>query len=162
MTLRRNVSAANARKRTDRAWRTLLLVLAVPIGGVSTWAQCPTGTVTVTGRLENLPEGSKDAQVLVILDTKKGKFSHAGTASDGAFSVDVPFDTQKSPYSPFGGHHCTNLPKSVTVKVSRAGRRLGERALAFKGSFERQDSFNKYRLKQNLTIDLSKAAMAKP
>ncbi len=96
-----------------------------------------------------------------MLETANGKFSHAGTITDGAFNVDVPFDTQKSPYSPLSGHHCTNLPKTVTVKVGKTDQSLAERVLGFKKSFEQQES-NTYRLKQNLTIDLSKGFTGKP
>jgi len=161
MTLGKNVLAVNAQSSSDVAWLTLFFVLVLLITGISARAQCPTGTVAIKGRVENLPEGSKDMEVLVILETANGKFSHAGTMPDGAFNVDVPFDTQKSPYSPLGGHHCTNLPKSVTVKVSKADQTLGERVLSFKKSFEQQGS-NRYRLKQDLTIDLSKSSMGKP
>ena len=161
MILRKNALAANARSSSDVMWRMFLLALVLLTTGISAWAQCSTATVAVKGRVENVPESSKDIEVLVMLETANGKFSHVGTISDGTFNVDVPFDTQKSPYSPLSGHHCTNVPKSVTVKVSKADQTLGERVLGFKRSFEQQES-NKYRLKQNLTIDLSKASTGKP
>src|SRR6266850_8066566 len=122
MTLRKNALAANAQSSSDVVWRTLVLALVLLTAGISARAQCPTATLAVKGKVENVPEGSKDIEVLVVLETANGKFSHVGTISDSAFNVDLPFDTQKTPYSPLGGHHCTNLPKSVTVKVSRANQ----------------------------------------
>jgi len=161
MTLRKNALAANARSSSEVVGRVFLFVVVLLLTGISSQAQCPTATVAVKGRVENVPEGSKDIEVLVALETANGRFSRVGAISDGAFNVDVPFDTQKSSYSPLSGHHCTNLPKSVTIKVSKANQTLGERVLAFKKSFEQQDS-NRYRLKENLKMDLSRSSTGKP
>jgi hypothetical protein len=161
MILRKNALAANARSSSEVLRGVFLFVVVLLFAGISAQAQCPTATVAVKGRLENVPEGSKGIEILVALETANGRFSHVGAISDGAFNVDVPFDTQKSPYSPLGGHHCTNLPKTVTVKVSKANQTLGERVLSFKKSFEQQDS-NRYRLRQDLTIDLSRSSTGKP
>ena len=160
-TLRINALAANARSSSDVGWRMFLVALVLLATGITVRAQCPTATVAVKGRVENVAEGSKNIEVLVVLETANGKFSHVGTISEGAFSVDVPFDTQKSAYSALGGHHCTNLPQSVTVKVIKADQTLGQTVLGFKKNFEREDS-NRYRLKQDLTINLSKSSTDRP
>ncbi len=120
------------------------------------FGQCPTGTVSVRGKVMNLPSEGANVEVTVVLKTPKGDVPKTAAVANGEFATDVTFSTLKS-WSPLGGHHCSNLPKSVTVKVGRAEQTLSETLLSFKKSFEQQDS-NHYRLKQDLTIDLSKGA----
>jgi hypothetical protein len=95
-----------------------------------------------------------------VLKTPKGDIPKTTEVTNGEFATDVTFSTLKS-WSPFGGHHCSNQPKSVIVKVGRANQTLGETLLSFKKSFEEQES-NRYALKQDLTMDLSKASASKP
>ena len=125
----------------------------------SAFGQCPTGTVNVRGKVMKLPPEGTNVEVTVVLKTPKGDVPKTAGVTNGEFATDVTFSTLKS-WSPLGGHHCSNLPKSVTVKVGRADQTLSEVLLSFKKSFEQQDS-NRYRLKQDLTIDLSKGSAGK-
>ncbi len=143
-----------------RLWH--VLVLTVVGSGLipSAFGQCPTGTVTVRGKVANLPPEAVNVEVTVVLKTPKGDIPKTAAVTNGEFATDVTFSTLKS-WSPLGGHHCSNLPKSVIVKVGRANQTLGETLLSFKKSFEEQES-NRYRLKQDLTMDLSKGSASKP
>ena len=120
------------------------------IPGPSVYAQCPTGIVTVQGKLDQLPRESTGADVTVVLKTPKGDFSKTVPTTGTQFGVEVDFNTLKS-WSPVWGHRCSNLPSSVTVRVSNAGQRFTETVLDFKRYFEEHDAF-RYRLRRSLTI----------
>jgi hypothetical protein len=144
--------------------RRLCLKLVVTFAGVAlvpgAFGQCPTGTVSMRGKVANLPSEATNVEVTVVLKTPKGDVSKTVAVTNAEFATNLAFSTLKS-WSPLGGHHCSNLPKSVTVKVGRADQTLSEMWLSFKKSFEQQDA-NWYRLKQDLTIDLSKGSAGKP
>jgi len=139
-----------------RHWHVLVLAV-VSLGLIpSAFGQCPTATVTVRGKIANLPPEAANVEVTVVLKTPKGDIPKTAPVTNGEFAVDVTFSTLKS-WSLLGGHRCSSLPKSVIVKVGRANQTPGETLLSFKKSFEEQQS-NRYRLKQDLTIDLSKGS----
>jgi len=143
-----------------RLWHVLVVTVVGSVLIPSALSQCPSGVVTVRGKIENLPSEATNATVTVTLKTPKGEFPKTAAVTEGQFKVDVAFSTLKS-WSPLWGHHCSNLPRSVTLKVSEADQTLAERVLDFKKSFEQQES-NTYRLKQDLWIGLSKPPGTKP
>jgi hypothetical protein len=70
----------------------LLLIIALVLGGTVS-AKCPTGSVTVHGRVENLPSAVTGAEVAVVLETPKGNASKAASITNGEFTVEVSFST---------------------------------------------------------------------
>jgi len=130
----------------------LLLVIALTLSG-TVLAKCPTGSVTVHGRVDNLPSGAAGAEVTVVLETPKGNVSKAASISNGEFTVEVSFSTWSSSF--LGGDRCHNVPTVVEVKVVAAGRVYTQKRIPFKDSFEMYSPFL-YRLKQDLSIDVLK------
>lgn len=142
----------------NRLRHFLVVTVVASVLGPSALSQCPSGVATLRGKVENLPSGATNVTVTVVLKTPKGEFPQSATVADGQFTADVRFSTLRS-WSPLWGHHCSNLPKSVALKVSEADKTLAEEVLDFKKSFEQQDAnTNRYRLKRDLTIDVSKSS----
>jgi hypothetical protein len=130
----------------------LLVVIALALSGTVS-AKCPTGTVTVRGRVDNLPSGAAGAEVAVVLETPKGSVLKTASISNREFAVEVPFSTLSS--SLLGDDRCHNLPTIVEVKVVAAGKVYAQKRIWFKDSFEMYSPFL-YRLKQDLSIDILK------
>lgn len=139
--------------RTPRRLR-LLFIVALTFGA-SVAAKCPTGSVVVHGRVENLPSGVADAEATVVVETPKGNVSKTALISNGEFSIDMPFSTWSSSF--LGGDRCHNVPTVVEVRVVAAGKIYVQKRLPFKNSFEMY-SPSLYRLKQKLIIDVLKEA----
>jgi len=129
----------------------LLFVIALTFSGTIS-AKCPTGSVTVHGRVDNLPSG---AEVAVVVETPKGNVSKTASISNGEFTVEVSFSTLSSSF--LGGDRCHNVPTVVEVKVVAAGKVYAQKRIPFKDSFEMYSPFL-YRLKQDLSIDVLKEA----
>ena len=127
----------------------VLLALSSPM-----LAQCPTGTVKVRGRVDNLPADAASSEVLVTLETPRGIRSKIASVSNGEFSAEIQFGTQSTPYFPLWGHRCNNVPKSVEIKAIVGNRLAGLARLSFKDDFE-PESPNVYRLKRELAIKAS-------
>lgn len=127
----------------------LALAFTVPVQ-----AKCPTGTVTVHGRVENLPSAVTVMEVTVLVESPKGTVSRTAPVSNEEFTVEVPFSTLSSS-TLLLGDRCNNSPKLVEVKIVSAGKVYVQKRLAFKGSFEMSGP-NQYRLKQELALDVSK------
>lgn len=122
----------------------LLFVIALTlIGTVS--AKCPTGSVTVHGRVDNLPSGAAGAEVAVVVETPKGNVSKTASISNGEFTVEVSFSTLSSSF--LGDDRCHNAPTVVEVKVVAEGKVYAQKRIPFKDSFEMYSPFL-YRLKQ--------------
>jgi hypothetical protein len=130
----------------------LLFVIALALSGTVS-AKCPTGTVTVRGRVDNLPSGAAGAEVAVVLKTPKGSVSKTASISNGEFAVEVSFSTLSS--SLLGGDRCHNVPTVVEIKVVATGKVYAQKRIPFKDSFEMYSPFL-YRLKQDLSIDVLK------
>ena len=130
----------------------LLFVLALTFNGTAS-AKCPTGSVSVRGRVDNLSSSTAGAVVEVVLRSPKGNVSRTTSISDGAFAAEVPFSTLSSSF--LGGDRCHNAPTVVEVKVETEGKVYVERKIQFKGNFEMYSPFL-YRLKQDLSIDVQK------
>ena len=126
---------------------TTILAFNIPVA-----AKCPTASVTVHGRVENLPF-TVTAEASVLLATPKGTVSRTAPVSNGEFTVEVPFSTYSS--TVLGGDHCNTVPKSVEVKIVAAGKVYVRKKLDFKDNFESTSSYQ-YRLKQNLSLDVAK------
>jgi acylphosphatase len=127
----------------------LLFVIALTLSGTVS-AKCPTGSVTVHGRVDNLPSG---AEVTVVLETPKGNVSKTASISNGEFTVEVSFSTWSSSF--LGRDRCHNVPTVVEVKVVAAGKVYTQKRIPFKDSFEMYSPFL-YRLKEDLFIDVLK------
>jgi hypothetical protein len=127
----------------------LLLVMTLGLGGTAS-AKCPTGSVTVHGRVENLQSG---AEVVVVLVTPKGNVSKTAPISGGEFTAEVSFLTWSSSF--LGGDRCHNAPTVVEVKVEAGGRIYVQKRIQFKDNFEMYSPLL-YRLKQDLIIDVLK------
>lgn len=136
---------------TMRTPKQLLLVLATTlVFSTTVAAKCPTGSVTVHGKIENLPSG---AEVVVVVETPKGNVSKTASTSNGEFTVEVSFSTLSSSF--LGGDRCHNVPTVAEVKVVAAGKVYAQKRIPFKDSFEMYSPFL-YRLKQELSIDVLK------
>jgi hypothetical protein len=131
----------------------LLLVVALTFSA-SVAGKCPTGSLTVHGRIENLPS-SVAAEVAVVVETPKGNVSKTASISNGEFTVEVSFSTLSSSF--LGGDRCHNVPTVAEVKVVAAGKVYAQKRIPFKDSFEMYSPFL-YRLKQDLSIDVLKEA----
>jgi len=116
-------------------------------------AKCPTGSVTVHGRVENLPSSVTLAEATVLVETPKDTVSRSASVSNGEFTVEVPFSTYSS--TVLGGDHCNSVPKSVEVKIVAAGNVYVQKRLDFKDNFEATSSYQ-YRLKRELSLDVPK------
>jgi hypothetical protein len=55
-----------------RLCRKLVMTLAGLVLIPSAFGQCPTGTVTVQGKVANLPQEATNVEVTVVLKTPKG------------------------------------------------------------------------------------------
>jgi hypothetical protein len=136
--------------RTLRRLQLLLVIALTFSAGVA--GKCPTGSLTVHGRIENLPSGVA-AEVAVVVETPKANASKTASISDWEFTVEVPFSTWSSSF--LGGDRCHNVPTVVEVRVVAAGKVYAQKRIPFKDSFEMY-SPSLYRLKQNLIIDVLK------
>jgi hypothetical protein len=134
--------------------RLQFVLIPALIFGAALTAKCPTGSVTVHGRVENLPS-TVTAEATVLLTTPKGTVSRTASVSNGEFTVEVPFSTYSS--TVLGGDHCNTVPKSVEVKIVAAGKVYVQKKLDFKDNFESASSSSyQYRLKQDLSLDVAK------
>jgi hypothetical protein len=133
----------------------LLFIPALIFGAVLT-AKCPTGSVTVHGRVENLPSAATAVEATVIVEMPKGAVSRTASLSHGEFTVEVPFATLSSHFPP-GSDRCNTVPKSVEVKIGSVGKVYVQKRLDFKDDFEATSPYQ-YRLKQELSLDLPKEA----
>jgi len=114
-------------------------------------AKCPSGSVTVHGKVENLPSPAREAEATVVLQMPKGTVSRTASLSNGEFTVEVPFSTVSSHF--MGEDRCNTVPKFVVVKIVSASKVYAQRRISFKDSFEMSTSYS-YRLKQDLSIDV--------
>jgi hypothetical protein len=133
--------------RTLQQLQFVLIVALVFVAPVK--AKCPTGTVIVHGRVENLPSAATVAEATVLVETPKGTVSRTALVSNGEFTVEVPFSTL------LGGDHCNTVPKFVEVKILSAGKVYVQKRLDFKDNFEATSPYQ-YRLKQELSLDVPK------
>ncbi|HXJ03746.1 MAG TPA: hypothetical protein VNH65_01520 [Candidatus Acidoferrum sp.] len=130
----------------------LTLVLFVALAFAATGrAKCPTGTVTVHGKVENLPSTVTAVEATVLVETPKATISRSALLSNGEFTVEVPFSTYSS--TVLGGDHCNTVPKSVEVKIVSEGKVYVQKTLDFKGNFEATGDYQ-YRLKQMLSLEV--------
>lgn len=133
--------------------RLKFALIPVLIFSAALTAKCPTGSVTVHGKVENLPSTVTVAEATVLVETPKGTVSRTAPVSNGEFTVEVPFSTYSS--TVLGGDHCNTVPKSVEVKIVSAGKVYVQKKLDFKDSFEATSAYQ-YRLKQELSLDVPK------
>jgi hypothetical protein len=138
---------------TTRSKLFKLVLGAVLIFNVTVAAKCPTGTVTVRGKVENLPSTATGPEASVVVETGRGDASKNGVISAGKFTVEVPFSTQSSSF--LGEDRCHTVPKFVEVKIVAAGKVYVQKRIKFKDNFEMYSSYL-YRLKQDLSIDMLK------
>lgn len=132
----------------------LLCGIALIISSAAS-AKCPTGIVTVRGRVDNLSSAPLAPVVDVVLETPKGNVSKTASICDGVFSVEVPFSTFSA--SSLGGDRCNNIPTAVRLRLEVVGDVYIERRFQFKDSFEMYRPFL-YRPKKDLSIDVAKDA----
>lgn len=133
--------------------RLQFMLIQALIFSAALTAKCPTGSVTVHGRVENLPSDGTTAEATVVLEMPKGTASGTASLSDGEFTVEVPFSTVSSHF--MGEDRCNAVPKFVVVKIVSAGKVYAQRRIPFKDSFQVSSSYS-YRLKQDLSIDVLK------
>jgi hypothetical protein len=133
--------------------RLKLVLGTVLIFNVTVAAKCPTGTVTVRGKVENLPSTATGAEASVVVETGRGDVSKSGVLSAGEFTVEVPFSTQSSSF--LGEDRCHTVPKFVEVTIVAAGKVYVRKRINFKDNFETYSSYL-YRLKQDFSIDMLK------
>ena len=137
--------------KTLQTLQLLILVALALSTGVA--GKCPTGSVTIRGRVENLPSGVTAAEIAVVVETPKGKTSKTASVSNGEFTAEVPFSTLSS--SILGGDRCNNEPTAVVVRIVAAGRVYVQKSIPFKNSFDMYGP-SLYRLKQDLYVDVPK------
>ena len=138
---------------TDRVPRQLWLspFLVLTLTAV-VLAKCPTGSVSLTGTVSDLPSSDSGVELIATVKTPKGDFSQQASVSKGQFAVAVPFSTLSSSF--MGGDRCHNLPKMVEVRVTGLERVYAEKKLEIKENFEAGASYV-YRLKHPLYLDIT-------
>jgi hypothetical protein len=142
---------------TMRKPKKLLLLLTSTLAfSTAVAAKCPTGSVTVHGKVDNLPSTATGAEATVVVETAKGNVERTALLSNGEFTVEVPFSTHSSS-TWLGGDRCHTVPKFVEVKIVSAGKVYIQKRLNFKDSFE-VTKFYEYRLKQELSLDVPKGS----
>jgi hypothetical protein len=130
----------------------LVLIAALTLSATA-GAKCPTGSVTVRGRVNNLPSTATGVEATVVVETAKGTVSRTASLSNGEFTVEVPFSTYSSSF--LGGDRCHTVPKLVEVKIVSAGKVYVQKGLNFKDNFEMTKLYE-YRLKRELSLDVPK------
>jgi hypothetical protein len=139
---------------TMRKPKKLLLLLASTLAfSTAVAAKCPTGSVTVHGKVDNLPSTATGAEATVVVETAKGNVERTALLSNGEFTVEVPFSTHSSS-TWLGGDRCHAVPTFVEVKIL-SGKVYVQKRLNFKDSFEVTKLYE-YRLKQELSLDVLK------
>jgi hypothetical protein len=141
------------KRRMQTLYRGKLVLLVILAFTTSAVGKCPNGSVSIGGRIENLPSGGPATEVVVVVETPKGKISRTVSASTGQFTVEVPFSTLSSSF--LGGDRCHNEPTGVEVTVVGAGRVYAVKRFLLKDSFETYGP-STYRPKRELSIDLPK------
>jgi hypothetical protein len=134
-----------------RFYAVLLVTLILGLGAS---AKCPRGTVTVNGRVDNLPVTAVNVQILITLTTTKETLSRTASVFNDEFTIDVSFSTRSSSF--LGGDRCHAEPKFVEVSVEVSGKLYGPKKLQFAEDFEMYKPFF-YREKRPLSIDVSPA-----
>ena len=131
--------------------RLQVVLIAALVFAPTVKAKCPTGTVAVHGRVENLPSAATAVEATVVVETPKGTVSRTALVSNGEFTVEVPFSTVSSHFPP-GSDRCNTVPRFVKVKIVSAGKVYVQKRLDFKDKFELTSPYQ-YRLKQELSLD---------
>ena len=138
--------------RTPKRLQLMLIVALIFTATVG--AKCPTGTVTVHGRVQNLASAATAAEAIVVVETPKGKVSRTALVSNGEFTVEVPFSTVSSHFPP-GSDRCNTVPKFVEIKIASGVKVYVQKRLDFKDNFEMTSPYQ-YRLRQKLSLDVPK------
>ena len=131
--------------------RLKLASVAVLTLGAAISAKCPTGSVTVHGRVGNLPSTTTGVEATVVVESKNGTVSRTSAVSNGEFAVEVPFSTQSSSF--LGSDRCHTVPTFVEVRIGSAGKVYVQKLLNFKDSFEMTKAYE-YHLKQELSLEI--------
>jgi|SRR5882762_2645586 len=135
-----------------RTLRRLPLLLAAALSiGTMVGAKCPTGSVTVRGRVGNLPSTAAGLEVTVVVESRNGPVTRTASLSNGEFTVEVPFSTHSSSF--LGSDRCHTVPTFVEVKVVTTGKVYVQKRINFKDSFEMTRQYE-YRLKQELSLEV--------
>src|SRR5260370_17356043 len=137
-----------------RKHRLQLLLTAALTCSATISAKCVTGSVTVRGRVGNLPSTAAVVEATVVVESKNGTVSRAAPVSNGEFTVEVEFSTTSSSF--LGTDPGNNLPKFVQVKIVSAGKTYAQKKLRFKDNFFEEAGTYHYRLKQELSLDVPK------
>ncbi len=137
---------------TMRKYRLQLLLTAALTCSATISGKCPTGSVTVHGKVRNLPASTAVVEATVVVESKNGTVSRTAPVSDGEFTVDVPFSTTSSSF--LGSDRCHAVPRSVEVKIASAGKTYALKKLDFKDNFFEERGIYHYRLKQELSLDV--------
>jgi hypothetical protein len=132
--------------------RLQLVVLVTLLFSATVGAKCPTGSVTVRGKVNNRPSTLTRVEVLVLVETANRTVSRTASLSDGEFTVEVPFSTRSSSF--LGSDSCRTEPTFVEVRILSAGKIYVQKRLSFKDSFEMTRLYE-YRLKQELSLDVA-------
>lgn len=130
--------------------RLALALILAPAFNATTMAKCPTGKVTVHGRLENPPSTLAEVEATVIVESRNGTVSRTVSLSSDEFTIEVPFSTQSSSF--FGSDYCHTVPRFVEVKIGSASTVYLQKRIAFKDSFQMTKPYD-YRLKHELSMD---------
>lgn len=133
--------------------RLQLVFIAALTVSATISAKCPTGSVGVHGRVDNLPSTATGVEATVVVESKNGTVSRIVSVSNGEFSVEVPFSTQSSSF--LGSDRCHTVPTFVQVRIVSAGKVYVQKRLNFKDSFEMTKPYE-YRLKQQLSLEIPK------
>lgn len=113
-------------------------------------AKCPTGTVAVSGQVNDVVSAATVEATLVV-ETRKGSTSQTVRVPHGDFAVEARFSTHS--WSFLGKDYCGTLPKFVGVTVTLGGKVLTKIRFSFKDHFEMVKPYE-YRLKEKLSLEV--------
>jgi hypothetical protein len=147
-------SVAHSPGEIMRKHQLPLLLTAALICSATISAKCRTGSVTVRGKVGNLPATAAVVEATVIVERKNGTVSRTTSVSKGEFTVEVPFSTISSSF--LGTDRCHNVPRSVEVKIVSGGKTYVQKKLDFKDNFFEESGTYHYRLKQELSLNTPK------
>ncbi len=146
--------------RTMRNIRLRLLLTAVLTCSATLSAKCPTASITVSGKVRNLPVTAAAVEATVVVESKNGTLSRTTPVSNDEFTVEVPFSTISSSF--LGTDRCHTVPRYVEVKIVSAGKTYAQKKLNFKDNFFEEVGIYHYRLKRELFLDVPKESADRP
>jgi hypothetical protein len=117
-------------------FKTTVITLFALLSAVLCSAACPTGSVVVKGRVENLPANAV-IRVELLYSQRQVEDSAETTLENPSFTVKVPFYTQsREPVVNGLFEKCNRKPKTVIVRLLQGDEQHDSKTLDILKDFE--------------------------